>query len=674
MRMRKKLLNKNTSKEIFNKYGIKIPENYVFSNFNIVIGENGCGKTRFLKSIYEIYKTDSKSNVIYSYFPNLSSSKKVLTERKELPVATLYEWLQDNDVQFNDFFVEIENQDSEYISNLLQYQSLRQKTKGENAFKLLQDTYFKLSGENIKIDKNSDVYIEDKYGRTLKLIDKVEEFSPGELMIFYMSIFISLQKTNKNKRVLILDEPEEHLHPNALLKFINNVKELNYFKYIWIATHSLFVLSSVNFENIVYLNKGEIKSKKSTIYEQICDDLIGKEFENSKQFIGNLSQWQYCEYITECFENPEVIDTVNPNDPQVMQFIEFLNSSGCKKILDFGAGSGRLGLSLKASDSEKCKKIVYEIYDEKPKYEGKDFKVHKDLGLINEKYDCIVMMNVLHEIEPEKWEDIFHRLNSLLLDDGYLLFVETSVLSKGEMPTKTGYLVLDIEELETLFNCKNYLRKIVLKNNKKSICVPISASVLQNINSKTIFESIKKLEDNTLEKIKHFRIDNNDNYRYYAFLTQLYINAKLFNEETICFNNLNLKHNSMKKTIKKLIDEVNIDVFDNKFIKFIISYIRKNRLFDNYIHVNKKIDNFYEKVLSDKKLTKFEISKVWDIIFELDLKLKNNNLIAALLILMYIIDNEEFKCKVDLKKYIKNIEDFINIYRCEIDNIYYISK
>lgn len=674
MRMRKKLLNKNTSKEIFNKYGIKIPENYVFSNFNIVIGENGCGKTRFLKSIYEIYKTDSKSNVIYSYFPNLSSSKKELTERKELPVATLYEWLQDNDVQFNDFFVEIENQDSEYISNLLQYQSLRQKTKGENAFKLLQDTYFKLSGENIKIDKNSDVYIEDKYGRTLKLIDKVEEFSPGELMIFYMSIFISLQKTNKNKRVLILDEPEEHLHPNALLKFINNVKELNYFKYIWIATHSVFILSSVNFENIVYLSKGEIQIKKSTIYQQICDELIGKEFENSKQFIGNLSQWQYCEYITECFENPEVIDTVNPNDPQVMQFIEFLNSSGCKKILDFGAGSGRLGLSLKASDSEKCKKIVYEIYDEKPKYEGKDFKVHKDLGLINEKYDCIVMMNVLHEIEPEKWEDIFHRLNSLLLDDGYLLFVETSVLSKGEMPTKTGYLVLDIEELETLFNCKNNLSKIVLKNNKKSVCVPICSSLLQNVNFKTICESINKLENNTFEKIKMFRVDKDTNFRYYAFLTQQYINAKLFNEEKRNVNGITLNLNIKKKKIESIIAANHIDIFDNKFTKFIIAYIRKNRVFINYILESKEMFHFFDKILLNKRISGNEINNIWNVIFEFDLRTKNKELIAALLILMYIIDNKEFKCNIEVNKYITNIDNLINEYRYEKENIYYISK
>lgn len=48
-----------TVKATLYKYRVEIPDNYSFSNVNLVIGPNGAGKTRFLHAIKELYALDN---------------------------------------------------------------------------------------------------------------------------------------------------------------------------------------------------------------------------------------------------------------------------------------------------------------------------------------------------------------------------------------------------------------------------------------------------------------------------------------------------------------------------------------------------------------------------------------------------------------------------------------
>ena len=219
---------------------LEIPTNFEFSDINIVIGSNGSGKTRFLNAIRK-WRCAKEHSIMYGYFPALSSSKKGIVQSDELPVCTLYESLQEDKITFEDFFKEIELHNEDYIPQLLHYQSIKQKDRGETTLKTLKETFSKLSGKEILIEKEM-VYIKDKSGRKLLLKDEILLFSPGELMIFYMSVFISLQTNGIKKRTIILDEPECHLHPKALIQFVKILRESNYFTEIWIATHSLFLV------------------------------------------------------------------------------------------------------------------------------------------------------------------------------------------------------------------------------------------------------------------------------------------------------------------------------------------------------------------------------------------------------------------------------------------------
>lgn len=514
---------------ILKEYSVEIPADFVFSDINIVIGSNGSGKTRLLHAVRELYRAEGKNKVMYGYFPHLAHSRKEVVQSEDLPVCTLYESLQENEIEFEDFLKEVELHNEEYIPQLLTYHSRLQKERGEKALKTLQETFRAISGQEI-LFKDGIVCIKDKNDKTSPLKDSIMLFSPGELMIFYMSVFLSLQKHCNIKRVIILDEPECHLHPKALLEFVRLLKKSKHFTSIWIATHSLFLLPEFDFPNIIYVDNSKVCPRSSRLYKDILANLLGNDIEKTTQFMASLSQWQYSEYIAECFTDPTVIDTINPEDEQVKLFVNFIETHKTIRVLDFGGGSARLGLSLKVSNNKSAKQILYEIYDRSPQYTGKEFVIHKFLGTIKNKYDCIVMMNVLHEVEPLEWPKMFKDIYGLLNEGAYLLFVETSVLSKGEMPNKIGFLVLDNEELNVLFSCSSPLSRVVIKEGQKSVCVPIPKEVLANISTESVGEAISVLEKRTFEKIITEREKANfEASRYYAFLTQLYINAQLFN-------------------------------------------------------------------------------------------------------------------------------------------------
>ena len=124
---KKHLFSEDESRKILTRFNISIPDGYEFSNFNFIIGTNGCGKTRFLKAVRESYRA-SESPVVYSYFPELACSKSSIKKAKELPDCSLYEYLLSNDYEFDDFLREIEQHNDDFIPQLLVYHSKQQKT------------------------------------------------------------------------------------------------------------------------------------------------------------------------------------------------------------------------------------------------------------------------------------------------------------------------------------------------------------------------------------------------------------------------------------------------------------------------------------------------------------------------------------------------------------------
>ena len=535
--------------------GLKLPDTFRFSDVNIVIGKNGSGKTRLLCTLKELYESEeisSSVDLIYGYFPGLSD--RFVQKKSELPECALWEFLDHHDVNFNDFFKEIEIQGVDFLFHLLEYYSHRQKKANESILEKINDFFYPITGKKLIISQKIPFKAEDSIGKRdtvlpsrgiavqeqdgeiVNLTLAIERFSPGERLLLYMAIFFVLKRDSTRKRIIILDEPETHLHPQALLTFIRTLKDSFSHTTIWIATHSLFLLPELRFENVTYMKDGAVIPRSSSLYENIFSALLGEDNERTRSFFASLPYWQYVEFVTECFTTPEVVDTVDPQDEQVQLFVKALKEQNIRKVLDCGGGSGRLGMSLMAAG---ISLETYDIYDARPSYSGNEFAVYTNMKDIKNCYDCVVMMNFLHEVEPDDWPKLFYEIYGLLKTNGNLLFVEVAALREGEWPNETGYMVLGKSELATLFNITGVLSEIRIQNKQKSVGVLIPHHALMAVTEETVFATIVRLEKRAYDELKKIRSDaakhkksgngNLPNARRYAFLSQQYINAKLFN-------------------------------------------------------------------------------------------------------------------------------------------------
>lgn len=659
-----------TIEDVFDKYHIDLPENFGISTINIVIGPNGSGKTRFLQAIKELYSLDKSKDILYGYFPALHDHKIATNEQDyQLPECTLYDSMYMEDVSFSDFFKEIENHNEEFIPELLEYHSLRQKKRGEKALTVVKESFFALTGKELVIEENN-TYIRDSSNNLESLSVALGMLSPGELILFYMSIFLAIQQNGKKNKVIILDEPESHLHPKALISFIKLLTMGHEFSEVWIATHNLFIIPEYQFENIIYIDESTIQKKTSTIYQSILRSLLGDPEGKVQTFFSSLSQWQYCEFIAECFSNPTVIDTIDPNDEQVQLFIKYLKKYNPLRVLDCGGGSGRLGLSLDAAQIDEGKNIIYDIFDKNPTYVGDKFNVYKDLKDIEDRYHCVVMMNFLHEVDPQEWGKLFYQLYGLMEERSYVIFVEVNRLSQGEMPNPQGFFILGREELEILFQCPRSLAEIRHKEKQKSSCILIPRSNLLAVNQRTIYDAIIHLQDRVLNEIKKLRkmgntqkeTIENGNSRHYAFLSQQYINAKLFVDSEKELRDmqkavLSIELEEPSKTQIDLLVESNdnpnklskiMNLIDDLWptMKNIVSY-------SIYIDFKDAINSFLMK----GTISKETLTKCWKYISLLEMKHVEKIFIAALLAALTLMGDSRGKSRLKNNGYIRYLPE-----------------
>ena len=66
-------------------------------------------------------------------------------------------------------------------------------------------------------------------------------------------------------------------------------------------------------------------------------------------------------------------------------------------------------------------KYVYEIYEPGKACNNK-FKTYRKIEEISRQYDCVVLMNVLHEIGIREWANTFSAIKKVLKENGYLVF------------------------------------------------------------------------------------------------------------------------------------------------------------------------------------------------------------------------------------------------------------
>lgn len=538
----------NNFEQYTRKYGLEIPEKYVFSKKNLIIGKNGSGKTRLLKACRDFYTEKKMHSVIYIYFPHLSDKYSKEFEEKDIENALFDISESDYDMSYDDFVTAFEYTGVSYLKSCIEDLNARGSKRKKTAerkieqiksnLKLFLDAEIEISEEKIMCSRN---------GREREILDTLSELSPGELNLFYITLFLSLA-SNEKKYVLFLDEPEVHLHPDIIIKFFQTISSFSNVEEIWIATHSPFLLQEFSFNEITLISDSKVQLRNSSLYKNILYEMLGKDERKISDLFKSVDEWEFCEFIAECFLAPTVVSNANAKDEQARMFMKCCASMAETnlRILDWGGGSGRLGKCMELIKQSEKVKICYQYEIYQPKFDtsvevSPDFISYDDENKITSTYDCIVLMNVLHEVDINSWKETFNKISDHICEDGKLCFAEAKVLSIGEQPyCENGYIVLGKEQLYKLFKAKkNDIVSIHIKDGEqeKTECHLISPGVLKNVDDSSIHDALCSLRDETLiklrqmdkERISHVKEEKklSFTYRKYAFFMQQYVNAVL---------------------------------------------------------------------------------------------------------------------------------------------------
>lgn len=304
--------------------------------------------------------------------------------------------------------------------------------------------------------------------------------SDGQKALLQFCVAVYNQSGNLRDSVLIMDEPENHLHPSIVVKTVDRIVESVTHGQIWIATHSVPLLAHFDPGSIWYMEKGSV-SYAGNIPEKVLSSLLGDEEEIEKlhDFIGLPAQLASNRFAYECLFEPGVAST-GKNDPQIVQIMQQLgnvNKNGKIKVLDYGAGKGRIlanipeGAEFSRAFAERYDYIAFDKFEDDRQdccenlaraYGSADeryFNNVKDLLCCHDtaSFDVVLMTNVLHEIDPKEWLELFVEggtVSSLLCEKGALIVVEDTQVPVGEMAYQNGFIVLDTPQFKELFNMK----------------------------------------------------------------------------------------------------------------------------------------------------------------------------------------------------------------------------
>jgi len=387
--------------------------------------------------------------------------------------------------------------------------------------------------------------------------------SNGQKIILQFCLAIYCQGYKLDDLILVMDEPENYLHPSAIIRIINKLCQFTKQGQIWIATHSIALISYFKNDYVWWVNNNNIRHG-GKLQEKILASLLVDENAvlRLKDFLNLPATLALNRFAYECLANPLAVDTP-ANDPQSKQIRDsLLIDKRPIRVLDFGAGKGRLVHNLSDIDlEENCKLfplLDYIAFDSDPRYcedckksiltaygstENRYFNDFNSIFSVfdNGSFDVVVLCNVLHEINPKDWLSIFspkgNMIHSLLSNEGYLLIVEDYRMPVGEKAHCNGFVLLDTAQIKKLFRIKETDKEFecytAMDGRLKAHKIP--KKFLARISSRSRLESIKSLSAQSREMIKKIRSEeiSYSNGNLHSLWAQLFVNSEICLSELV---------------------------------------------------------------------------------------------------------------------------------------------
>lgn len=390
------------------------------------------------------------------------------------------------------------------------------------------------------------------------------KLSDGQKVLLQVAFSIFFQDGNKEGLIVLLDEPENHLHPSAVIDLVSKIRKSCPSAQIWIATHSIHLLAHYGADGIWFVDEGGVEFSGGGA-TKILDSLLGGDegADRLSEFLALPTKYAVNNFAAQCMLPPGVSDT-GSRDPQTSQISTLLRRRLAEhrrmRVLDYGMGKGRLLSALQAqaaADGSKLSDIVEYLgfdYEPTPDDEalcrqrlalaysdeaGLYHAGYRSLESINsDSVDVVVMCNVLHEIDPLDWIKILgadSHLCRILRNDGVLMVVEDQLLRVGERAHRFGFLVLDEFELRQLFGMQREDASFkttdhdLEKYRGRLRAHEVPATSLRNVTRETRLSAVTALQRRALEEVSHLQGEQYDRNkaRAFAFWAHQHVNASL---------------------------------------------------------------------------------------------------------------------------------------------------
>jgi SAM-dependent methyltransferase len=388
-----------------------------------------------------------------------------------------------------------------------------------------------------------------------------QELSEGQKILIAWSIVLHRQKDRLQNGIVMIDEPENHLHPDASIKAIKSLVDdvLGEHGQVWLATHSLPLIAWAGADSLYAIKSGSIAYAGNRVCE-VVDSLAGgtEGRECLQAFLSDAEQLGFWHFVAQCLADPSVAGP-DKRDPQEASLATLLKGKSQDKsnlrILDFGAGRGRLPQALArayAGEPEILGRLEYFVYDSSKVFSDEradnarllydagakgalvdDIRNHK---LDGSRVDLVLMCNVLHEIEPRLWKETFETCYEVLNPAGSLVVIEDQMISVGELPNEKGFVVLDTIEMQALFGGSHAVRELsgdVPEAYKGRISIlEIPAEHLTRYSTPNKLAALRLVSERARCRVKALRAEKGKTNtqkagRLHALYAMLWMNAEL---------------------------------------------------------------------------------------------------------------------------------------------------
>ncbi len=218
-------------------------------------GANGSGKSRLLKLLIaylENYNMGKDEKVSFANFSHYDSKMQSPADFPYFVIADLGNKVSHGNCTFEDA-----SRDAILLVHYL-------FNHDETRFNELNEFLYDIIGARIEKEEHLTIF-------NLPLNNAF--LSPGQQYLLRLCVAIFL---HADLNILILDEPELHLHPSVLIKIIKQISEKMPETQMWIATHSLSLLAIADdIRDIWFLDGHNPPKLIESNSEPIINDLLG---------------------------------------------------------------------------------------------------------------------------------------------------------------------------------------------------------------------------------------------------------------------------------------------------------------------------------------------------------------------------------------------------------------